>query len=79
MFANQVGLKLVNCFERNTFGSLRNSHSKKLILRLVRVNIAQSSFFYSVVSIWDSWPAIVIEQRNSNVFFDLCKTQISAN
>ena len=79
MFSNQVGLKPFDYFESNTYNTLRNNHSKKLALKFARVDVVKNSFFYSVVPIWNSLPANIIEQTNSDVFFDLCKTQISVN
>ena len=79
MFTSQVALNPFDYFERNTYSSLRNSHSKKLTLKFAHVNVVKNSFFYSIVPLWNSLPTNVIEQVNSDVFFDLCKTHISAN
>ena len=77
MFTSQVALNPFDYFERNTHSSLRNSHSKKLTLKFARVNVDKNSFFYSIVPLWNSLPTNVIEQVNSDVFFDLCKTYLS--
>ena len=79
MFTNQVALNSFDYFERNTYSSLRNSHSKKLALKFARVNVVKNSFFYSIVPLWNSLPPNVIEQVNSDVLFDLCKTHVSVN
>ena len=79
MFTSQVALNPFDYFERNTYSGLRNSHSKKLALKFARVNVVKNSFFYSIVPLWNSLPTNVIDQVNSDVFFDLCKTHISAN
>ena len=77
MFPNRVGLKPFDYFESNTNSTLQNNHSNKLALKFASVDIVKNSFFYSVVLIWKSLPANIIVQTNSDVFFDLCKTQIS--
>ena len=79
MFTSHVALNPYDYFERNTYSSLRNSHSKKLALKFARFDVVKNSFFYSIVPLWNSLPPDVIEQVNSDVFFDLCKTHISAN
>ena len=79
MLSNQVALNPFDYFEKNTYSSLRNSHSKKLTLKFARVDVVKNSFFYSIVPLWNSLPPNVTEQANSDVFFDLCKTYISAN
>ena len=79
MIAGQVGLDLYDYFERNTYKSLRNTYSKKSALKLARVDVIKLLFFYSVIRISNSLPTNVIEQTNSDVFFDLCKTFISVN
>ena len=79
MFTSQVALNRYDYVERSTYSSLRNSHLKKLTLKFARVNVVKNSFFYSIVLLWNNLPTNVIEQVNSDVFFDLCKTHISAN
>jgi len=79
MLSNQVALNPSDYFEKNTYSSLRNSHSKKLTLKFARVDVVKNSFFYSIVPLWNSLPPNVTEQANSDVFFDLCKTYISVN
>ena len=79
MSTYQVGLNPFNYFERNTYKRLTNAHSKKLALKFACVDVVKNSFFYSVVPTWNNSPANIIEQGNSDVFFDLCKTYISVN
>ena len=79
MFSSQVALHPFDYFERNMYIDLRNSHSKKLALKFARVDVVKNLFFFSAVPIWNSLPQNVIEQTNSDVFFNLCRTQISAN
>ena len=79
MFSSQVALHPFDYFERNMHSSLRNSHSKKLALKFARVDVVKNSLFFSVVPLWNSLPQNGIEQTNSDVFFNLCRTHISAN
>ena len=51
MFSSQVALHPFDYFERNVYNGLRNSHSKKLALKLARVDVVKNSFFFSAVPI----------------------------
>ena len=79
MLSNQVALTPFDYFEKNTYSSLRNSHSKKLTLKFACVDVIENSFYYSIVPLWNSLPPNVTKQANSDVFSYLCKTYISGN
>ena len=79
MFSSNVSVHPFDYFERNMYSGLRNFHSKKLALKFARVDV-KNSFFFSAVLIWNSVPQKLIEQKNSDVFVNLCRrTHISAN
>ena len=79
MFTCKVALKLSDYFQINHCRNLRNSHSKKLMQKFARVDVVKNSFFYCVIPKWNSLPEHIINQTNSDTFFDLCKTHFSEN
>ena len=79
MFTCQVALKLSDFFQINHCRYLRHSHSKKLMQKFARVDVVKNSFFYCVIPKWNSLPEHIINQTNSDTFFDLCKTHFSEN
>ena len=79
IFICQVALKIFDYFQINCCRSLHNSHSKKLMPKFVRVNAVKNSFFYCIIPKWSSLPEHIINQTNSDTFFDLCKMHSSEN
>ena len=79
ILSNLAALNPFDYFERNSYSPLRNSHSKKFALKFAQVDVVNSSFFYSIVPLWNSLPTNITEQASSEVFFDLCRTFMSAN
>ena len=79
MFTCQGAFKLSDYFQINHCRNLRNSHSKKLMQKFARVDVVKNSFFYCVIPKWNSLPEHIINQTNSDPFFDLCNTHVSEN
>ena len=79
IFTCQVALKLSDYFQINHCRNLRSSLSKKLMPKFVRVNVVKNSFFYCLIPKLNSLPERIVNQTNSDTFFDLCKTHFSEN
>ena len=79
MVINQVALKLSDYFQINHCRNQRNSHSQKLMPKFARVDVVKNSFFHCVIPKWNNLPEHVVEQTNSDTFFDLCKGYFSEN
>ena len=69
----KVPLKLFDYFQINNCGNLRNLHCKKLMPKFALVDVVKDSFFYYVIPKWNSLPEHVVDQTNSDIFFDLMR------
>ena len=79
MFTFQVALKLFDSVQINNCRNLRNSHSKRPMPKFARVDVVKHSLFYCVIPKWNSLPEHLVNQTNSDIFFDLFKTHFSEN
>ena len=61
-----------------TFPRILAEFQDDTFLRL-SVDVVKNSFFYCVIPKWNSLPEHIINQTNSDTFFDLCKTHFSEN
>ena len=75
MFTNQVALNPFKYFSMASYR--RNSNAKKIMPKFGRVDVVQSSFFFSIIPIWNSLPDNVVSQCNSESFYGLCRLHIS--
>ena len=79
MFTCQVALTLFDYFQINNCRNLRNSHSKRPMLKFALADVVKHSLFYYVIPKWNSLPEHVVNQTNSDIFFDFCKAHFSEN
>ena len=77
MFTNQVVLDPNVFFSPATCSMTRNSNSLKIVPKLGRVDAVRFSFFYSIVSVWNSLPDSIVIQENSDTFYNLCRNHLS--
>ena len=77
MFTNQVALDPNVFFSPATFSITRNSNSLKIIPKFGRVDTVRFSFFYSIISVWNSLQDSIVMQANSDTFYNLCRNHLS--
>ena len=77
MFTNQVALDPNVFFSPATCSMTRNSNSLKIMPKFGRVDAVRFSFFYSIVSVWNSLPDSIVMQANSDTFYNLCRNHLS--
>ena len=68
MFTNQVALDPNTFFSPGTYLSSRNSNSLKIMTKFGRLDVVKSSFFYSIIPVWNSLPDTTVTQTNSESF-----------
>ena len=79
MFTNQVALDPNVFLPPTTCSMTRNSNSLKIVPKFGRVDAVRFSFFYSIVSVWNSLPDSIVKQANSGnfSFYNLCRNHLS--